>query len=100
VQPRNVFKAGNAGDSGIVYQPMPQYTEAAKQARIQGRVILQARVRKNGSVDSFKVLRGLGYGLDEQAIITVARDWRFEPGTSDGQPVDVEATIEISFRLY
>jgi TonB family protein len=83
-----------------IYRPVPQYTEAARSARIQGIVVLQGMVRKDGSIDSIKVLRGLGYGLTEQAINKVLKEWRFEPGTSDGQPVDVEATIEISFRLF
>ena len=62
---------------------------------------MQTVVRKDGTVDSFKVLRGLGYGLDESAINTVATRWRFEPGTlPSGQPVDVQIAIEISFRLY
>jgi len=51
-------------------------------------------------VDSFKVIRGLGYGLDESAINTIATKWRFKPGSLNGQPVDVQATIEVSFRLY
>jgi TonB family protein len=80
--------------------PMPSYTQEARDARIEGIVLLQAIVRKDGTVDSFKVLRGLGYGLDESAIDTVAKRWRFQPGTLNGQPVNVQANIEISFRLY
>jgi TonB family protein len=84
----------------MVYSPMPRYTEEAKKAKIQGVVMLQVILRKDGSVDSFKVLRGLGYGLDESAINTLATQWRFEPATLNGQPVSVQATIEVSFRLY
>ena len=81
-------------------QPLPPYTEAARKARVEGLVLLQAVVRKDGTVDSFRVLRGLGYGLDESAINTIATKWRFKPGTLNGTPVDVQANIEISFRLY
>jgi protein TonB len=83
-----------------IYQPLPLYTEEARRARVEGIVLLQAIIRKDGSVDSFRVIRGLGYGLDESAINTIATKWRFKPGTLSGQPVDVQANIEVTFRLY
>jgi TonB family protein len=81
-------------------QPIPSYTPEARKARIEGIVVLQAIIRKDGSVDSFKIIRGLGYGLDESAITTIASKWRFKPGTLNGEPVDVMANIEVRFRLY
>jgi TonB family protein len=81
-------------------QPLPAYTEEARKARAEGIVLIQAVIHKDGTVDSFKVLRGLGYGLDESAINTIATKWRFKPGTFRGEPVDVQANIEVSFRLY
>jgi len=51
-------------------------------------------------VDSFKVIRGLGYGLDESAITTIASKWRFKPATFRGMPVDFEINIEVAFRLF
>ena len=83
-----------------LFKPLPNYTEEARKARAEGIVIIQAVVRKDGSVDSFKILRGLGYGLDESAINTIATKWRFKPGTRNGVPVDVQANIEVTFRLY
>ncbi len=83
-----------------IVQPLPVYTEEGRKARVEGIVLLQAIVRKDGTVDSFKVLKGLGYGLDESAINTIATKWRFKPGSFQGQPVDVKANIEVSFRLY
>ncbi len=84
----------------VVYQPLPAYTEEARKARAEGIVLIQAIIRRDGTVDSFKVLRGLGYGLDESAINTIATKWRFKPGTLNGSPVDVLANIEVTFRLY
>jgi TonB family protein len=84
----------------VLFQPLPAYTEEARKARAEGIVLIQAIIRKDGTVDSFKVLRGLGYGLDESAINTIATKWRFKPGTFNGAPVDVQANIEVSFRLY
>ncbi len=84
----------------IIYQPMPSYTEAAREARAEGTVLLEAIVRKNGTIDSIKVLRGIGYGLDESAIHTIASEWKFKPGIRNGQWVDVRVVIETTFRLY
>lgn len=83
-----------------IFQPLPAYTEEARKARAEGIVTIQAVIRRDGTVDSFRVVRGLGYGLDESAINTIATKWRFKPGTLNGQPVDVQANIEVSFRLY
>jgi len=51
-------------------------------------------------VDSFKVVKSLGFGLDESAINKIATKWKFRPGTRLGEPVDVMANIEVTFRLY
>jgi protein TonB len=81
-------------------QPLPDYTDQARKAHIEGIIVIQAVVRKNGTVEVIRVLRGLGYGLDESAIGTISRKWRFTPGTLNGIPVDVIANIEVSFRLF
>jgi len=95
------YVAGNGVTAPVaIVQPLPAYTEEARKARAEGIVMIQAIIRRNGTVDSFKVIRGLGYGLDESAIQTIASKWRFKPGTLNGVPVDVQANIEVSFRLY
>jgi protein TonB len=83
----------------ILQQTTPSYTDDAIKSKVQGVIILQAVIRKDGTVDSFKVLRGLGYGLEEKAIQEIATNWRFRPGTLKGRPVDVLATIEVQFNL-
>lgn len=83
----------------ILVQTTPSYTDEAIKSKVQGIVILQAIIRHTGRVDSFKVLRALGYGLEEQAIQEIAQNWRFRPGTLNGKPVDVLATIEVQFNL-
>jgi TonB family protein len=80
--------------------PLPAYTEEARKARIEGEVVFQCVVRKDGTVDSFKILRILGYGLDESAVRTVAAKWRFKPGTLKGNPVDVLFNISVPFKMY
>jgi periplasmic protein TonB len=95
------YVSGNGVKDPVLLEMVkPNYTEEGRKARAEGVVLLQAVVHKDGSVDSFKVLRGLGYGLDEQAIFTISTKWRFKPGTKDGKPVDVYASFEVTFRLH
>jgi TonB family protein len=83
----------------ILFQPKPQYTQAARDAMVGGIVVVQGIVRKNGHVTELKILQGLGYGLDQSTIRTIGSEWRFEPGTLNGQPVNVQVNIEVSFRI-
>jgi len=80
-------------------RPTPDYTEEARNARMEGTVILEATISADGTVDNVEVLRGLGYGLDESAIDTVMNKWTFRPATRNGVPIDSTIIIEISFRL-
>ncbi len=99
--PAAPYKIGGGVKAPVVLtQPLPAYTPEAREAGAEGIILLQAIVRKDGTVDSLKILKGLGYGLDESAINTIATKWRFQPGTYNGNPVDVQANIEVSFRLF
>ena len=77
----------------------PQYTEDARLARYEGTVVLSVEVAPDGRAHNPRILRGLGLGLNEQAIAAV-QQWQFQPGLKDGQPVTVRATIEVNYRLY
>jgi TonB family protein len=83
----------------VLAKPLPGYTEAARMNRIEGTLKLQAVIRKDGSIDSFKVLKSLGYGLDESTIDTIKTKWRFQPGTLEGKPVNIRSEIEINFKF-
>ncbi len=94
------FKVGGGVSSPVVVvKTLPSYTDDAIAAKVHGVVLLQAVIRKDGSIDSFQVIRGLGYGLEESAIREIATNWKFRPGTRNGQNVDVLATIEVAFNL-
>ena len=94
-----VYKPG-AGVSApvVVKEARPQYTPEAKDARIQGAVILECVVRVDGTVGDVTVITLLDAGLDQEAIKAV-KQWRFEPGTKDGKPVPVLVTLEMTFSL-
>lgn len=82
-----------------VNSPQPQYTEIARKARIQGVVIVQAIIDKEGNVTSVKLLKGLPMGLDTAALDAIKR-WKFKPATlADGRPVAVYYTLTVNFQL-
>ena len=56
-------------------------------------------VTPEGRAQDIYVMRSAGMGLDERALEAV-RTWRFEPARKDGQPVAVQISVEVSFRLY
>jgi TonB family protein len=82
----------------IVYKPVPEYTAAARQLRIQGTVFLDVEFTASGAVRVLRLISGLGEGLDESAI-RAAEAIRFKPARARGVAVDVRATIQIVFRL-
>ena len=67
-------------------------------AKIQGSVLLSVVIGSDGVARDIQVKQGLDSGLDNNAIAAV-QNWKFQPGTKDGQPVRVQATIEVNFRL-
>jgi len=75
------------------------YPEIALKARVEGRVIVQFIVDKNGSVREAKILRGVGAGLDEEATRVISEHAVFTPGRQDGKPVAVRLSIPIVFKL-
>ena len=83
----------------IISRVEPEFSEEARKNKWQGVVILRLVIGTDGKPHDITVQRSLGMGLDEKAIEAV-QQWRFEPGTKDGQPVPVEVSMEVSFRLY
>ncbi|RRA48859.1 energy transducer TonB [Acidipila sp. EB88] len=81
----------------LLSKPVPQYTEEAREAHVQGDVTLEVRFTADGQVQVLRVVSGLGHGLDEQAQLAASRI-RFKPATRDGKPVDQVVNIHISFQ--
>lgn len=94
------YMGDDVNEPVLLKKVTPQYTEEGRIARAEGIVVLEAVIRKNGSVDNFRVVRSLGYGLDEAAIHTVANQWRFKPATYKGQSIDYPVQIEVTFQVY
>jgi TonB family protein len=81
-----------------LYAPRPGYTEEARQARIQGVVLLQLVIDREGNVRSAKIIKGLPMGLDQKAVETV-KEWKYQPALQNGNPVSVYMNLTINFSL-
>ena len=89
---------GGVSPPSVTYKKDPGYSEEARKAHLSGTVVLQIIVGADGLPRDIRIVRPLGMGLDEIAVETVS-EWRFRPGIKDGKPVNVQATIEVNFRL-
>ena len=94
-----VYEIGNGVRSPVLIKEVkPRYTEAALRRKVQGVVELTAVILKDGNVGDTTVKRSLDEDLDQEAI-NAAKQWRFKPGTKDGEPVNVQVFIELTFTL-
>ena len=83
----------------LVKETKPQYTEGAMRRRVEGIVELKVVIKKDGTVrEDVTVTRSLDAELDEEAI-KAARLWELKPGRKDGEAVNVQVNIEMSFTL-
>jgi TonB family protein len=74
------------------------YTDEARRANLEGEVLLEIVVKRDGTVGDPRVVRSLGRGLDQRAVQAV-RQWRFDPARRHGTPVDVIVEVSVEFRL-
>jgi TonB family protein len=82
----------------ILSKPVPAYTPEARQLRIEGEVLLEVVLQATGNVHVVRVVRGLGHGLDDEAMRAAAQI-RFKPASRDGQPADSTVVLHIIFQL-
>ncbi|HET9284405.1 MAG TPA: energy transducer TonB [Candidatus Angelobacter sp.] len=95
-----VYEIGNGVSMPrAIYYPEPEFSDEARQAKFQGEVTLLATIGIDGIPRDLHVVRSLGMGLDEKALVAV-RTWRFEPAKLNGHPVTVQMNIIVNFRLY
>ena len=82
----------------ILHEVKADYTEDARRRNIEGEVVLEIVVRRDGSVGDVKLINGLGSGLNDRAIAAV-KQWRFLPAKRLGAPVDVIVEVAVEFKL-
>jgi protein TonB len=75
----------------------PIYPPLARQTRISGTVRLHAIISKDGSIQQLEVMSG--HPLLQQAALDAVRQWRYQPTLLNGEPVEVDTTIDVIFSL-
>ena len=90
--------AGDIAPSVAEYTTPPLYSDEARRSGIEGTVVAQAHVDAGGRVDAARITTGLGFGLDQNALVAL-RQWRFRPGTRDGVPRAMDVEVAIGFTL-
>ena len=81
----------------LIHEVKPQYPTLARQARIQGTVVLQAVIGKDGTVQNLHVVSG--HPMLTQAAIDAVKQWRYKPYYLNGEPVEVNTQISVNFTL-
>jgi TonB family protein len=101
-KPEEPKKRGDAGPPQtpveILSKPKPDYTDEARKMKLEGEVLVRVLFTAAGEVRVLDVVRGLGHGLDANAV-RAAQQIKFKPALRDGQPVDSMATVHIIFQL-
>ena len=80
------------------YTMPPLYSDEARRRRIEGIVRVAIWVDATGKAEVLRVEQGLGFGLDQNAILA-ARNWRFSPGARNGSPIAMKTSIAVEFNL-
>src|SRR5207253_948949 len=93
-QPQRIRVGGNVQAANLLTQVKPVYPPLAKQACIQGVVVLEAEISKEGTIDNLKVITG--HPLLIQAAIDAVKQWRYKPTQLNGEPVPVVTTITVN----
>ena len=92
------FKLFHLGGPVPLKKVDPKYPPSLISERVEGEVILYAVIRRDGSVDSTQIVKGIDEQLDANSMSALAQ-WKFRPATKQGEPVELEAIVHIPFRL-
>jgi protein TonB len=97
VTPHAVRVSSGVAQGLLIHQVRPQYPALARSARIQGSVVLQATIGKDGAIQNLHLLSG--HPLLTQAAMEAVRQWRYRPYLLNNEPVEVDTTIQVNFTL-
>jgi protein TonB len=92
-----IRQGGNVTAAKLMNKVQPQYPPLARQTRISGTVRLHAIIGKNGGVEQLEVMSG--HPLLVQAALDAVRQWKYQATTLNGEPVEVDTTIDVIFSL-
>jgi periplasmic protein TonB len=95
--PQRIRVGGNVQQARMIHMVQPVYPTIAKQAHIQGTVVLHALIAKDGTVQELQLLGGPP--LLVRAAMDAVKQWRYQPTMLNGEPVEVDTTISVIFSL-
>ncbi|MGA2273233.1 MAG: M56 family metallopeptidase [Bryobacteraceae bacterium] len=95
--PQRIRVGSNVQAANLISRVTPVYPPLAKQAHIQGTVELQVLIGKDGHVQDLKVISG--HPLLAQAALDAVKDWLYQPTLLNGEPVEVQTTVNVNFTL-
>jgi protein TonB len=81
----------------LIKKVQPNYPPLARQARIQGTVLLQAEISKDGTIENLRLING--HPMLAPAAIEAVKQWRYRPYMLNGEPVAVETQVQVNFTL-
>ena len=81
----------------LIQKTAPVYPQIAKEARVSGTVVIQATISKAGLITNLRVVNGPT--MLRQPALDAVRTWRYRPYLLDGEPVEVETTVSVTFTL-
>ncbi len=95
--PQRVRVSQGVSQGLLIKKIQPSYPPLARQARIQGQVLLQAEISKDGSIQNLRLISG--HPMLAPAAIEAVKQWRYKPYFLNGEPVEVETQITVIFSL-
>ena len=95
--PQRVRVSQGVSQGLLIRQVKPNYPALARSARIQGAVVLQALISKDGSIENLHLVSG--HPMLAPAAIDAVKQWKYKPYFLNGEPVEVETTINVNFTL-
>ncbi len=95
--PQKIRVSSGVAQGNVLSKVTPQYPAIARTARIQGTVVLEATISKQGTIQNLRAVSGPP--MLYQAAIDAVRQWRYKPYLLNGEPVEVSTTVNVVFNL-
>jgi protein TonB len=95
--PQRVRVSTGVATGLLIRKVQPSYPPLAKAARIQGHVLLQAEISKDGTIQNLQLISG--HPMLAPAAIEAVKQWRYKPYLLNGEPVAVETQVDVIFSL-
>jgi periplasmic protein TonB len=92
-----VHISGMVVEGLLIHKTLPIYPPIALASRTEGTVVLQATISRSGTISNLHVISGAV--MLQQAAINAIQQWRYRPYLLSGEPVEVETTVNVVFKL-